>query len=376
MEFNIGNLVSGVMGAVAKVANAVVNELSPVAEGGGLIGGIAGALVGVAEAVLGVTTEFANAYEDGEIDEDEAEELLEDLFKLLVGASIVMFGSGTSEETSDINPEQIVISGNKDNEHATRNFIETAIKQIKDWKSQGKENITWIVTNSGYTEKDIERMKEVAKDNDVNIMFIDDADELYNYINAGEDVDGNIIENRTTNKITDVSIFSHGLKDQGHGAILALDYNDTNNYANSNLNISSDDLNNANINKDSFSSDVHTYFAACNAGTVQNDTSFANEWVKNTGGEAEAICDPTPEKIDEQDSSGQTSYAHINNGSDSKIWRSVDWIERSGMGINFDEDGCDNYPTKGESTYNEDLYWTRISEDGSIEKIDQGGPRK
>lgn len=49
MDFSIGNLVKGIVGAVAKVANAVVNTLSPVAKGGEILGGIAGAIVGVAD---------------------------------------------------------------------------------------------------------------------------------------------------------------------------------------------------------------------------------------------------------------------------------------------------------------------------------------
>ncbi len=101
MNFSIGNLVKSAVGAVAKVTNAVVNKLSPVAKSGGILGGIAGAIVGVAEAVLGVTAEFANACEDGEIDDEEAEELLEDVFKLLVGAYVATFGFGSSENDCD-----------------------------------------------------------------------------------------------------------------------------------------------------------------------------------------------------------------------------------------------------------------------------------
>ncbi|NFH91225.1 hypothetical protein FDA33_13615 [Clostridium botulinum] len=101
MDFSVGNLVKSVVGAVAKVATAVVNALSPVAQSGGILGGIAGAIVGVAEAVLGVTAEFADVCEDGEIDDEEAEELLEDVFKLLVGAFIGMFGSDSLENDWD-----------------------------------------------------------------------------------------------------------------------------------------------------------------------------------------------------------------------------------------------------------------------------------
>ncbi len=88
MDFSVGNLVKSVVGAVAKVATAVVNALSPVAQSGGILGSLAGAVVGVAAAL-------ANVCEDGEISEDE-EELLEDAFKLLIGAFMGMFGSDSS----------------------------------------------------------------------------------------------------------------------------------------------------------------------------------------------------------------------------------------------------------------------------------------
>ncbi|WP_258049926.1 HINT domain-containing protein [Clostridium weizhouense] len=100
MDFNIGNLVIGAVGGMAKIGSAVGNALSPVAKCGGLPGSFAGVIAGVA-AVL------ANVCEDGEIDEEE-EELLEEVFKLLVGALIARFGSGRSEndnsKDSNVNP--------------------------------------------------------------------------------------------------------------------------------------------------------------------------------------------------------------------------------------------------------------------------------
>ncbi|MFT8349323.1 hypothetical protein [Clostridium saccharoperbutylacetonicum] len=401
MGFGLEGLASAVMGAVAAVAEAAIEVATEVAD------------------VMAAQADIANILEDGQIDEDEQDRLLDDINKLMVGAYLVGFGSikfggesgGSNEDCSVsswdedsenyisdfIQPnkvtdgaaviynnfianrstlsktydnEQIVISGNYDGNHAARNFIETAIKQIKDWKSEGNKNITWIVTDSGYTENDIERMKEVAKNNDINIMFIDNSEQVYQYINTGIGVDGKKIEDRSMNKITDITFFSHGIKD--NGGTLALDYNDKNNYVNNNLNISVNDLSNSNIDKDSFSN-PHTFFGACNAGTVQNGTSFANEWVKKIGGEVEAICDPTPVPVDENDHSGQTSYEHINDGK-GWLWNREDQIKRK-IGINFDEDGCNNYPTKGNDEINRDLYWTRILEDGSVEKIDKGGPR-
>ncbi|NRT91277.1 hypothetical protein [Clostridium beijerinckii] len=361
-----GNLVHAVAGAIASVANAVINALSPVVESGGVVGEIAGEVSDVAKSVLGASTEVADVSEDGEIDDEEAEELIEDTFKLLVGAFIATFGSGSSDSNSEVNGERIVISGNHVEPYLTRNFIETAIKQIKDWKSENNEGITWVVVDSGYTDTDKTLMKEVAKDNGVNIMFIDDRSDLINYINKGEDEGGNVVEDRSVNKITDVSIFSHGLRNDG--GILALNYE-----AGGDLNISSNELADMNIDREAFLN-PHTYFGSCNSATVVDEKSFASEWVKRTGGEAEAICDPTPYS---EEQGGQSSYYDINNQNyQFKIADKVRMIS----GINFKSEGADNYPKKFVNPKNqedyEDIHWVRIHEDGSIENIDVGGPRK
>jgi hypothetical protein len=94
MDFNFGGLISGVMGAVAQVANAVVGTLSSTAEEGGILGGIAGA-------VLGTKSAFASVSEDGNIDDEDMEDMLTEVYKLLVGANIVPFGSDSSSDSSD-----------------------------------------------------------------------------------------------------------------------------------------------------------------------------------------------------------------------------------------------------------------------------------
>ncbi|NRT91517.1 hypothetical protein OD350_18055 [Clostridium beijerinckii] len=348
MDFNIGNLSSCVMGAVVQLAT---TALSLVEE--------------TASAVLGAIAGLTNVTEDGEVDEDEVEELLEDIVKLLVGAFIWPFGSGSSDSDNHINGERMVISGNHVEPYMTRNFIEPAIKQIKDWKSENNEDVTWCVVDSGYTDTDKILMKEIAKDNGVNIMFINDRSDLVNYINTGKDKEGKMVEDRSFNKITDVSIFSHGLRNDG--GILALNYEDG-----GNLNISSSEL--EDIDKGAFL-DPHTYFGSCNSATVVDGTSFANEWVKKVGGEAEAISDPTPES---EELGGQSSYYDINN--QTLKYKIADRV-RLISGINFRSEGADNYPKKyvdsdpKKADFYEDIHWVRIHEDGNIENIDTGGPR-
>lgn len=73
------NLVGDVVGAVAKVANAIT----------GIASAIGAAISNPAEAVNAAIADIANITADGEIDADEEERLLEDMIKLYVGASIV-----------------------------------------------------------------------------------------------------------------------------------------------------------------------------------------------------------------------------------------------------------------------------------------------
>ncbi|WP_105176494.1 hypothetical protein [Clostridium cagae] len=86
------SVVSAVVGAVAAVANAVVSAVKSIVSA---VSGKGSQDAGGMTA-LGAMATIADVFEDGEIDEDE-EELLEEAFKLLVGAFIFPFDSGSSE---------------------------------------------------------------------------------------------------------------------------------------------------------------------------------------------------------------------------------------------------------------------------------------
>ncbi|NFT06255.1 hypothetical protein FDF26_04035 [Clostridium botulinum] len=96
MDFSIGNLVKGVVGVVAKVATAVVNAVSSVISGA--VGMFASAFGARVSALSGAMSLFGviDVDEDGDFDIDDAEEFLEEKFKLLVGAFIPTFDFGES----------------------------------------------------------------------------------------------------------------------------------------------------------------------------------------------------------------------------------------------------------------------------------------
>ncbi|WP_199774799.1 hypothetical protein [Clostridium cagae] len=92
------SVVSAVVGAVAAVANAVVSAAKSIVSA---VSGKGSQDAGGMTA-LGAMATIADVFEDGEIDEDE-EELLVEAFKLLVGAFIFPFGSGSSSAEIDSN---------------------------------------------------------------------------------------------------------------------------------------------------------------------------------------------------------------------------------------------------------------------------------
>lgn len=146
-------------------------------------------------------------------------------------------------------------------------------------------------------------------------LFATDKNQIIAHFNEGRD--------RCKEKITNVAVFSHGLPGQ-----LALGYQ-TNPY----LNIKNDDI--VSFNQGSFIEGVYTVFFSCNTGTnTPQGTSFAQEWVNQTGGTAEAVSD------------GRTDYSDINGRN--RFGRGFEWYEQDKInrknGINFDIDGSLNYP--------------------------------
>lgn len=64
-------------------------------------------------------------------------------------------------------------------------FIAPAIQKVNDLREENPtENITWVISNIGYSEENIDEITRVAEDLNVNYIFINSAAELQNYINS------------------------------------------------------------------------------------------------------------------------------------------------------------------------------------------------
>ena len=62
-------------------------------------------------------------------------------------------------------------------------FIDPAIAQINEWQKEGATDITWIVSNAGWINGDINEIQRVASSENVNLYFINNKSDLINYIN-------------------------------------------------------------------------------------------------------------------------------------------------------------------------------------------------
>ena len=153
------------------------------------------------------------------------------------------------------------------------NFIEPAIRDIRNAQEQGRENITWLISSTGYSEIDITNFEQTAEDFGVNIVFFSNADEFINYINTGDILreDGD----RDT-KVDYLSVFSHGAPGE-----LWLGMHQKNDKE---LEVYLTDI--KRIDPEAFTESSRTFFYSCGSASfdVLNDKgNFAQNWHERTG---------------------------------------------------------------------------------------------
>ena len=98
--------------------------------------------------------------------------------------------------------EGIVVSGQhggtmQNREHFLINGLDRAKRALSHRHSK-KEAVTWIVfsesdTDYGYTKKELEKYKQQAQKNGINMIVVDDADDIVKYINNNTTVHENLL---------------------------------------------------------------------------------------------------------------------------------------------------------------------------------------
>lgn len=225
--------------------------------------------------------------------------------------------------------DDIVISGGiAGYEKHKYQFIEKALKAIQDLKNKNNgETISWLVFNQGYSEKDIENFKKIAKEQGINFIAINTKYEFINYLNCGNVNFSTSSIRQSSSRITDIYFFAHGYVNElafGHGGDLSLNFT---------LNDITKFMPNAFNNQSSI-------FYSCNTATSKNNKSFAEIWFNKFGGSATAFV-------------GKTWYSDINTGNLlQEAWRQL-YLNRE---YGFNPFGSINYPIADKGAYQRVFY--------------------
>lgn len=189
----------------------------------------------------------------------------------------------------------VVVSGGvyrkekKDKGQYYYEFIETALKQIKNW-SKLKEKKYWLIADNGWTKKDKSSFKKTAKKyGEIKIKYFRSSKKLIKILNG---------QRFQKDKIDIFTVFSHGLVGK-----IAFGYDYSYNSSESNkLDLTIKQI--SKIKKSSFNYPT-SHFYTCNAATKNEEgKSFARRWSKRFWSTTTAYV-------------GKTYYGDIR---DTKIW--------------------------------------------------------
>lgn len=157
MDFSIGNLVSAVEGAVAKVTTTVVDTVNSAIAG--ITGMFESAFDALESAVFGAMA-MAGVVDvdgDGELDLDDAEEFLEEKFKVLVGASIQTYENlkNSDEITNDVkgtDQYQWFLKGTQDGDELWPTFFDIGGFQRDENGVYHAKQDALLQSRAGYTD--------------------------------------------------------------------------------------------------------------------------------------------------------------------------------------------------------------------------------
>jgi RHS repeat-associated protein len=187
--------------------------------------------------------------------------------------------------------EALVVSGGAFNEEEGGNiyqftFVDSSLLEMSRISS---DRTTLLVANAGWTKTQYEAINKYAEDNNINLVWFSNTDELTNYINT-KSVSG-IGEDRSSDLITSFSVFSHGT-DYGTG-----NYAITFGYGSkTTINLYTDNI--SQIDPLAFAKNSVSYFYACRTGSTFGITwygypydkeNFAQAWANRTNGIVYAI---------------------------------------------------------------------------------------
>ncbi len=135
--------------------------------------------------------------------------------------------------------ENIVVVGSQNDEGKANKlmFVNQGLRSMRNWKkTQGKESRTMVLFKGGYSDKQINRIRKSVEKLGGQLEVVNSAEEMTNYVNSKEIGNSSVGEERLSDQVTDVDIYSHGVVGSiefGYGtpneAAYRLDYNSVGN---------------------------------------------------------------------------------------------------------------------------------------------------
>jgi RHS repeat-associated protein len=113
---------------------------------------------------------------------------------------------------SDGNENIVVVGAQHDNSAGNKlMFVHQAIRQLKRYfNNEPNESRTMVLCTESYTTKQIERIERVAQKYGFSIVKVESADQVVNYLNTKYVDCSTPDEERKSDPVTNVDIYSHG----------------------------------------------------------------------------------------------------------------------------------------------------------------------
>ncbi len=112
---------------------------------------------------------------------------------------------------------KIVVTGGADTHNKyPMNFVYASFLQLKNYAEQikkdgSKESLSWLILDKGYDDKQKKLIKQMADKLKIKVTYVNNANEVINYVNSNTTKNSGLTDERSKDKITNMSFFSHGV---------------------------------------------------------------------------------------------------------------------------------------------------------------------
>jgi hypothetical protein len=173
--------------------------------------------------------------------------------------------------------ENIAVVGSQNDESSGNKlmFVNQGIRALKEWSQNSPdESRSMVLFTGGYTEDQMSQIENAVSNYGGNLVKVNSAEEMTNYINSKSIDNGNLAKSRNGDKITNMDIYSHGVSgaiEFGYGTSNAKSYR-------------LDGSNIGNVQRGAFNDNSTITSYACRTALGRNLQAFGISFLMNTSG--------------------------------------------------------------------------------------------